>query len=263
MRLAEAIEANISAFLLGMGQAGGADERDDDEIHWTVGGSPLAYHNAVVRCSAPPHRADSLIDAWKHELTSRGLPGSWHLSPSMSPPDLAARLEAHGFVDTGDEPAMATGFSKLADPPSAPPLKIELVRDEDSLAAYRSVLAQGFGEGPREAEWVTEIWRRIGFTEPVPWRHYVGWAHGEAVSAASLLIHDGIGGIYFVGIIPSARRQGFGAAITHHAMIEARHAACSLAVLGASEMGYGVYRKLGSEGVFGYRLFELKNTGAD
>ena len=46
--LIRAIEENTAAFLLALGRAGGGEERDDSEITWTIGGSPLSYHNAVV-----------------------------------------------------------------------------------------------------------------------------------------------------------------------------------------------------------------------
>ncbi len=48
---ADLIETNFVEFLLSMGRAGGAVERLDDEIAWTIGGSPIGYHNAVVRCT--------------------------------------------------------------------------------------------------------------------------------------------------------------------------------------------------------------------
>jgi hypothetical protein len=37
------IESNVAEFLLTMGRTGGGSERADDEITWTVGGSPIGY----------------------------------------------------------------------------------------------------------------------------------------------------------------------------------------------------------------------------
>jgi len=44
-----ALEENGAEFLMEMGRAGGGDERNHDGVQWIVGGSPLDYHNAVVR----------------------------------------------------------------------------------------------------------------------------------------------------------------------------------------------------------------------
>ncbi|HYJ56594.1 MAG TPA: hypothetical protein VEX40_13975, partial [Mycobacterium sp.] len=72
---ADLIEANFSEFLLSMGRAGGASERSDDEIAWTIGGSPIGYHNAVVRCTAPEGRSSALVDEWRDALRHHSLPG--------------------------------------------------------------------------------------------------------------------------------------------------------------------------------------------
>ena len=69
-----AVEANVRAFLLEMGRVGGGVERDDPEITWTVGGSLVGYHNAVVACRASPEQADVLIEAWAEELDAVLLP---------------------------------------------------------------------------------------------------------------------------------------------------------------------------------------------
>lgn len=248
---------NVSSFLMEMGRVGGATARRDAEIVWTVGGSPICYHNAVVHCDAPAERADVLIGEWAAELRHRRLPGSWHLSPFMRPLDLAERLGAHGFNDAGEEPAMA------ADLASAPPqlaqvegLSVGRVLDEAALDAYRDVLGRGFGEGPHEADWAADVYRRIGLGAGAPWRHYIGRLHGQSVSTASLFLTGGVAGIYFVSTLPGVRRRGIGAAITRHTMLEARNLGCTIAVLGSSPMGYSVYRRLGFEDVFSYQMFE-------
>jgi len=259
---AELIEANISSFLLDMGTAGGGDTRSDAEIVWTVGGSPLSYHNAVVRCDATAEHAETLIYEWSAELQRRGVAGSWHVSPSMRPIDVPERLLAHGFGGAGDEPAMIADLTVMrANVGEKGVLRIERAVDEAGMDAYRDVLAVGFGEGPPEADWVSSVFRSMGLSDDSAWRHYVGRLDGGAVSTASLLVRSGVGGIYFVCTVPDVRRRGFGAAVTRHAMVEARELGCSAVVLGASSMGYAVYRRLGFEEIFRYRLFEWAPDG--
>lgn len=253
--LADLIEDNVSAFLLQLGAAGGGETRDDDVVTWTMGGSPIGYHNAVVRCAARDTAgARSIVDESRATLERHGVPGSWHLTPSMTPADLPELLVAAGFEDGGEEPAMAADLGQLQDPPPTD-LTIDVVADVDGLADYESVLAGGFGEGPIEAAWTAQVFSTIGFD--AGWKHLVGRDdEGRPVATASLLLTPPVGGIYFVCTAPEARRRGHGAAVTHRAMAMARRAGATHAVLGSSPMGQRVYERLGFETVFAYRLFE-------
>jgi hypothetical protein len=52
--LVHAIEANTIEFLLALGRAAGAEERNEPQIQWVIGGSPIDYHNCVVRADLSP-----------------------------------------------------------------------------------------------------------------------------------------------------------------------------------------------------------------
>lgn len=252
--LAALIELNVSEFLLQMGAAGGGEVRADDEVTWTVGGSPIGYHNAVVAFNARTvQRARQIVDDWDRALREQALPGSCHLTPRMQPIEVRQLLLNVGFVDGGEEPAMSADLSVIRDQPSTD-LEIADARGAEDMRGYRDVLAAGFGEGPSEADWVTTVFTKIGFTSD--WRHYVGYVAGIPVATASLLLTPPAGGIYFVSTHPQLRRRGYGAAITSHAMSEAGAAGASHAVLGSSPMGQHVYEQLGFSTVFDYRLLE-------
>ena len=102
--VARAVEDNEAEFLLALGRAGGGRECDDAEITWVIGGSPIAYHNCVVRADLEPERADATITESQNLMRTSGVAGSWHVGPSMRPTDLGTRLEAHGF-EGGPSPA--------------------------------------------------------------------------------------------------------------------------------------------------------------
>jgi ribosomal protein S18 acetylase RimI-like enzyme len=256
--LAVLIESNVAEFLLTMGRIGGGSERADAEITWTAGGSPIGYHNAVLRCHASQARGRALVEEWRTELRSRSLPGSWHLSPTMRPHELAEHLTQAGFEDGGEEPAMAAVLSDLSDTSSLADLEIARVKTPDDLSEYRSVLAAGFGEGPKEADWVASVFAKAGVAGDGPWRHIVGRVGGEPVATASLLLTEATAGIYFVCTCPEFRRRGIGAAMTSAAMVEAARSGATHAVLGSSPMGHGIYERLGFRTIFSYRLFELE-----
>ena len=241
-----AIEENGEELLVALGRAAGAEERDDGKVRWVIGDIPIDYHNCVVRADLSPEEADATILESLEHFRARGAPGSWHVGPSMRPTDIGERLLAHGFSYGGDDIGMALDLSTLPERVPVPDeLVIERVRDEETLAAWKDTLARGFGEGPVEAEWVGEMYRRVGLGDDGPWRHYLGRLGSEPVATSTLFPGAGMAGIYFVSTVEEARRRGIGAALTLAPLQEAREMGCRLGVLGSSEMGYPVYRRLG------------------
>jgi GNAT superfamily N-acetyltransferase len=240
------IEENGAEFLMTLGRAAGAEERDDGRVRWAIGNSPIDYHNCVVHADLTQNEADAEIEASLQRMREHEVPGSWHVGPSMRPPDLGWRLIAHGFEYGGDDIGMAVDLFELPHEVPVPDnFAIERVRDEAGLAAWVEALGSGFGEGPVEAEWVGEMYRRLGFEGP--WRHYLGRLGEEPVSTATSFFGAGVVGIYFVCTVELARRRGIGAGITLAALSEARDLGYSVGALGSSEMGYPVYRGLGFE----------------
>jgi hypothetical protein len=94
--VARAVEDNEAEFLLALGRAGGGRERDDAEVTWVIGGSPIGYHNCVVRADLEPERSDAAITESQNLMRTSGVAGSWHVGPSMRPTDLGTRLEPPG-----------------------------------------------------------------------------------------------------------------------------------------------------------------------
>jgi GNAT superfamily N-acetyltransferase len=244
--LSRAIEDNGAEFLVALGRAGGAEERDDGRVWWTIGGSPIDYHNCVVRADLGPDAADAVIEESLRRLRSHGVPGTWHVGPSMRPADLGDRLRRHGFAYADDEIGMAMDLERLADGDPGPvDLSVVAVRDDRLLRTWTATLARGFGEGEREAAWVGSMYSAIGLGDDVPWRHYLALLDGQPVATASLFVGAGVAGIYFVFAVAEARRRGIGAAITLAGLRDARAMGLRTAVLGSSRMGYSVYRRLG------------------
>ena len=255
VELIRAIEENAAELLLRMGAAGGGEQRADAKVGWTIGGSPIDYHNAVVAADLSDAEADQIIAESIKRFEANGVPGTWHVGPSMRPPDLGDRLLAAGFTHGGSEPGMAVDLSQLTDPNDPTPvLRIVRVRTSEVLGTWAATLGQGFGEGPKEAEWVADIYRHQGFDDP--WRHYLAYRDDEPVATATIFLAAGVAGVYFVMTVPTVRRQGIGAAITLHALREAKDSGIPYAVLGSSPAGRSVYESLGFKTYCGIDLYE-------
>ncbi len=88
------------------------------------------------------------------------------------------------------------------------------------------------------------MYRRLGLGDDGPWRHCLRRLGGAPVATFAPFVSAGVAGIYFVSAAGEARRQGIGGAIALAPMREAREMGYGVGVLGASEMGYPVYRRL-------------------
>lgn len=256
--LAAAIEENGAEFLMAMGRAGGGEERDD-QLRWTIGGSPIDYHNAVVAAHLDVADADVAIAASLVSMRAHGVPGSWHLGPGMTPADLGQRLVDHGFDYVGDDIGMAADLDALRPSPLPAGLAIGRVATPEDLAVWVETLGRGFGEGPGEANWVGEVYSKLGFENPL-WRYYLGWLDGRPVATATLFLGAGVAGVYFVFTVPEARNRGIGAALTLAPLLEARALGYRIGVLGASTMGEPVYRRLGFREYCRIGLFEWREN---
>jgi ribosomal protein S18 acetylase RimI-like enzyme len=86
---------------------------------------------------------------------------------------------------------------------------------------------------------------------------WVGSLDGRVVASSGMMLAGGVAGIYNVATAPDARRRGIGAALTAAAVAEGRERGYEVAVLGASELGYGVYARMGFREVCRDRVWML------
>lgn len=75
---------------------------------------------------------------------------------------------------------------------------------------------------------------------------YVGYARGEPVSTAGIVLAAGAVGVYNVATVPGQQKRGFGEAVMRHALALAReqHGA-ERSVLQSTTQGFQLYRRMG------------------
>jgi ribosomal protein S18 acetylase RimI-like enzyme len=83
---------------------------------------------------------------------------------------------------------------------------------------------------------------------------FIARLEGEAVGIALTSVSDGVAGIYWVGSTKEVRRRGVGRAVTAAAVAAGFEMGAEVASLQASPMGQGLYRQMGFETIFSYRL---------
>ncbi len=83
----------------------------------------------------------------------------------------------------------------------------------------------------------------------------VGYVAGKAVATSRLSCLGDLGNILGVVTRPEFRRRGYGTEMTWAATNEAVERGCKSVTLGASEMGFPVYRRMGFVTVCNYRTY--------
>jgi len=244
--LARAIEENVNGFFRLFRHWPRAEVYDGRDLLYTLTDIPFSVFNSVVHARLEPQLVDPAIEMSIALRRAKNVPMLWMTGPSTRPTDLGGRLIAHGFVRDEDEPHMAVDLREMnEDPQATPTLTIAQVFELGTLARWCWVYNAGFGmPALAEPAWF-ELFASVGLGPQAPLRHYLGRLDGVPVATSSLLLAGGVAGIGAVTTLPEARRQGIGAAMVLTALREGRAAGYRVGVLGASEMGQTVYRRIG------------------
>ncbi|HXB35775.1 MAG TPA: GNAT family N-acetyltransferase [Puia sp.] len=166
--------------------------------------------------------------------------GCWSLDPPR-PADLGVRLLARGFQPGWRPYWMALELSQVkTDYPF--PNGLTIVRDNDRLLTavphlpYSRVVVPGAANADFPGQWV----------------RFVASIRGRVVGQSVVFLTTGewgVAGVYHVGVVPRARNQGIGKAVTVAACLYAREQGYRYAVLNSTDIGRPAYRQLGFRSV--------------
>ena len=196
---------------------------------------PMRIFNGVLVESEPCSGvADSI-----REVEERGLSCGLQLRPERHPQveEEAARL---GFTERMPMPGMAATPDELVDV-RAPDLDIARADDEEALLEAAR-LAATVWSAPLEQ--LRPLFAPVILEVP-GMSVYVGRVDREAAATAIGYRTDKEVALFSVATLPKRRRQGYGAAISAHAVRVGFEDGADLAWLQTSAMGEPVYRRLG------------------
>ncbi|HET6387211.1 MAG TPA: GNAT family N-acetyltransferase [Armatimonadota bacterium] len=184
--------------------------------------------------------ASETLDAILAECRQSKVSGAscWSLTPSH-PRDLGARVAARGF-EWGWRPHwMALDLHNMRSDFAVPEgLRIAIEEGRDWDAADLPLY------DPERAAAI----RILARANPRRTWHFGAWLNGRLVGHSLLFVTSGplgAGGIYDVGVVPSARGQGIGKAISLAACQFSRALGCHYALLNSA--ADGIYRRIGFE----------------
>jgi ribosomal protein S18 acetylase RimI-like enzyme len=244
--LAAAVEANLFKYFRYLCSSPSVELRDSAKLTWFITGIPHPFMNGVLRTQLTSDDADNAIEEALAHFKSRQVRFTWWVRSAPRPADLGQRLAAHGLAYCEDPFGMAADLLALdEDSGYTTDLTIEVVDDEDALEQWVRAVLTGFELPDTAKNACLDLFAGLGFDMPL--RNYVGLFHGEPVATSQLFLAAGVAGIYYVATAPEARRRGIGTTMTLAPLREARAMGYRIGILQSSEMGLGVYRRLGFE----------------
>lgn len=223
----------------------GAVVEQGDDLLLAVSFAPAPDLNLVyggyVGLDAEARLGDTLA-----RLRAWNVPFLWLVSPAAV--KVSDTLAAQGLPRVADLPIMTLDLAQLnPDDAQLEGLTIRRVTTEEDLRAWVTVSAEGFHFSEETAQRLTELGREATL-DPTSRAHlYLGLLNGEPVATALNILGEEIVGVWCIGTVERARRRGIGAAMTTGPLLAAREAGYAAAMLGATELGFPVYSRLGWE----------------
>ena len=240
-------------------RAYGGEVSDEPDLLWCAVGVPGPGLNHAVRARLTPQTLDARIEWVKARAQTLPVSFYWEIGPSTQPVGLGDHLLRHGLTDAGEGPAMALLLAQAPSVLAAPEgVTIEWVRDRHSLAQWARTFCAGMEVPAAVATVLEPAIARDELGEAAPIRYYLARLDGEPVATAMLVLAAGVAGIYAVATIETARRRGIGTAATLAPLLDARARGYVVGVLQSSEMGYGVYARLGFTEQFRYHTYRFQ-----
>jgi ribosomal protein S18 acetylase RimI-like enzyme len=234
-----------------LGNSGTGEVRETRALYLTSCGFPATEFNvAFLKHPVAAEEVGEAIEAAEAYFRSRKFPFRVSIRKGLEA-ECARRLLESGYREVKATPGMV--LSPIREPARPhPDLEARRVRSSEELEHFQSTAIVGFGlpvqAGP--------IFLTRRFLELANVELYVGYLAGRPACTSALVATGDVAGIYWVATLERFRRRGLGEAITWEAVRGGMRMDCALASLQASELGRGVYARMGFELVMEYLNFE-------
>jgi ribosomal protein S18 acetylase RimI-like enzyme len=225
----------------------GAELREDAELLWFAVTPTL---NGVLRSRFTPddpayikQRIQAIIEYYtKRQARSFG----WTLDLASQPAHLKELLLAQDFTHVYDGDIMTLALpAREQNVIPSPTLAIREVSNAQELQQLCDVEQVAFESTADRIKLYYQTYLASGFGPDQAWRHFTGSLDGRVVASASLLLSHGVAGIYGIGTLPEARRQGVAASMILHVLNEAEHLGYHVATLSPTEQSKRLYQRIG------------------
>ena len=228
------------------GQWPRGDLHDEDGVLWFE--TPIRHlpYNGVIRTRLVERSAGLTVSKVVERFRARGVQHFWVVHPSATPADLGDRLAATGLAPVERMNCMSLELVDWEPAPASLDVAIEEVLSDDALQTYSALTARYWEIHDDERDLVAEFHRHWGPTR-APGHRYLAIADGQTVGKAylSLAGPPGVASIYGMFVAAEARGRGVAGGLTTTMLRRAKEEGFHRAVLHATDMAVGVYRRAG------------------
>ncbi len=228
------------------GVEGGQVHRERD-ANWCLSTAP-GGSNSVFNCSFSPREGEARLERIIRSYRDAGVGATFWIGPAAHERGVDKLLKARRVALFKHVPGMACDLRSMKKRFARPRgLKIEPCEDGSRFERYEHPYYGPMTTAIRRTD--LDVTFRAAALLPRRVWNFVASVNGVPLGWTTLFLAEGVAGIYDVGVVKHARRQGIGTAVLIGALEHARKLGYRYSVLQASWQGEQVYRRLGYEEV--------------
>jgi len=234
---------NLEAWYAAQADVPGIEVHRDPDITWMLSNG-TTWSNSGVCVRFTPAKAARRLDQILKRYAEHGRGAGFWVDDNATPADLADHLKKLGLRCRKRFPGMSCDLARL--PKISVPRGIRILQTPHHSMYLRHPHPY-FGPITTDIR-RHELNRLAHLAAQWPKRFFdfaALDAHNRPVGACSIFIEDAVAGLYDVGVLEDERNRGIGSAMIAHALRIARTLGAKQAVLLASGMGCGMYRRVG------------------
>lgn len=239
-----AIERNLFKLSLNLGNVQGGCTYDGENIKWAYTGG-LAVNRIFPLKLNEENLREELSDVIAR-FKAWDVPFNVLLCPSTFPKDIDRHLVDYGLVFSRKWSGMALNLNGFCpEVKKIPDIEIVKAEDVETLKTWAKTAGECFGAFGKMLIDMQSLFVKLDSKDNKNIFNYLALKNGVPIATCCLFKEGDTGGLYWVGTLPEARGEGIATAIVVYALKEAISMGCSVSILQASDMGKGVYEKIG------------------
>lgn len=239
-----AIEKNLFKLSLSLGNVQGGCIYDGEDFKWAYTGG-LAVNRIFPLKLNEVGLGEELLDVITR-FKAWDVPFNVLLCPSTYPKDIDRYLIDYELVFSRKWSGMALNLHGFCpEVKKTPDIEIVKVDDVEKLKTWGKTAGECFGAFGKMLIDMENLFVKLDLMADNNIFYYLALKNGMPVATCCLFKDGGTGGLYWVGTLPEARGEGIATALVVHVLKEAISMGCSVSILQASDMGKGVYEKIG------------------
>jgi ribosomal protein S18 acetylase RimI-like enzyme len=206
----------------------------------------------------PKKRVKEIIEF----LRRRGNPQLWWLGEHSTQEGVGDTLIENGVERIEWEVPMmaadliAMDFSQLDLLDESKKIQVKKVTTEEDLENWLAVTQEVYKYSNELIEALRHIYgTRMTEGDSSLVQNFIAEIKGAPVGASSVYLCEGLTGLYYVSTKKEFRGQGVGSAVTLAGMKEGKERGYEVGILGATQLGFGVYQRLGFKEYYKLHLY--------